>query len=268
MPIFAPFSYLKSQRIPPVPLDADAAAFLTAAGITDPTIESAINNLVIDLKAQSLWTKMIAIYPFVGGTSTTHKYNLINPADTDAAFRLTFSGTPTHNSNGITGNATNAYYNTYINAQSDLSQNDVSGFVYARTNTTNVDFGAFSVDNGFQSSGRNPSNQFTTRCMSTNAGISTTPTSSDSIGFWTISRTSSVNYVKSKNKTHTTITNTSVTGPNIAIFGLCFNVSGTATALTSRNQALVGFGEGLTTGEIDNLVDINETFQTTLGRFV
>jgi hypothetical protein len=76
-----------------VDIDPDAQAFLTATGITDPTITSAIDTLVLDLKAASLWTKMKALYPFVGGTSTTHKYNLVDPADTDAAFRLTFNGT-------------------------------------------------------------------------------------------------------------------------------------------------------------------------------
>ena len=31
---------------------------------------------------------MKAIYPFVGGTATTHKFNLKDPADINAAFRL------------------------------------------------------------------------------------------------------------------------------------------------------------------------------------
>ena len=48
--------------------DADADAFIAAAGITDATQKSAINTLVVGLKADSLWTKMKAIYPFVGGT--------------------------------------------------------------------------------------------------------------------------------------------------------------------------------------------------------
>jgi hypothetical protein len=104
--------------------------------------------------------------------------------------------------------------------------------------------------------------------MSNNPGVSTTPTSTDSRGFWTISRISSTQYVKSKNKTHTTIVNTSVAPPNLNMFGLCFNVDGTASAFTTRNQALVGFASGLTTAEIDTLVDINQTYQTTLNRFV
>ena len=60
-------------------IDPDAQAFLTAAGITDATITSAINTLVVDLKGYNIWTKMKAVYPFVGGTAAAHKFNLKNP---------------------------------------------------------------------------------------------------------------------------------------------------------------------------------------------
>ena len=105
------------------PLDPDAVAFLTAAGITDPTIESAINTLVVDMKAASIWTKMKAVYPFVGGTASTHKWNLKNPIDADAAFRLTFSGGWTHSSAGILTNGTNSYADTYLTRAAFTSGN-------------------------------------------------------------------------------------------------------------------------------------------------
>ena len=92
---------------------ADAQAFITAAGITDPTQQSAIITLVTDLKGYGLWTKMKAIYPFVGGTATTHKFNLKNPLDTDGAFRLSFSGGWTHSANGALPNGTNAFANAF-----------------------------------------------------------------------------------------------------------------------------------------------------------
>ena len=71
-------------------VDPDAQAFITAASITDPTQQSAINQLVVDLKGYSIWTKMSAIYPMVGGTASSHKFNLKDPRDLDAAFRLVF----------------------------------------------------------------------------------------------------------------------------------------------------------------------------------
>jgi hypothetical protein len=101
-------------------LDPDAAAFIAAAGITNATEQQAINTLVIDLKGYSLWTKMKAIYPFVGGTSTTCKYNLKDPRDLDAAFRLVFNGGWTFASTGATPNGVNGYADTKFNPSSQI----------------------------------------------------------------------------------------------------------------------------------------------------
>ena len=108
--------------------DADVQAFMAATGITDPTIDMAICNLVAQLKADNLWNKLDAIYPMVGGSATTHKFNLKNPSDTNAAFRLLFSGGWTHDANGATPNGVNAWANTFWKP-------------YQRTNTLNISFG-------------------------------------------------------------------------------------------------------------------------------
>jgi hypothetical protein len=92
--------------------DPDATAFLTAAGITDPTISNAIDYLVQQLKIINIWSKIYVLYPFVGGTATTHKFNLKDPRDLDIAFRAVFNGGVTHNSAGVTGNAINGWYDT------------------------------------------------------------------------------------------------------------------------------------------------------------
>lgn len=78
--------------------DADALAFITAANITDTTQKSAVTQLVTDLKSANIWTKMKAIYPFVGGTASSHRFNLKDPRDLDVAFRLVFNGGWTHSS--------------------------------------------------------------------------------------------------------------------------------------------------------------------------
>ena len=92
--------------------DPDAQAFITAAAITDSTQQNAINTLVIALKGYSIWTKMKAIYPIVGGVASSHKYNLKDPRDLDAAFRLTFTVGWTHSANGMTPSV--AYANTFL----------------------------------------------------------------------------------------------------------------------------------------------------------
>lgn len=111
--------------------DSDAQTFLTTAGITDQTISYAINSLVVDLKNFGIWAKCTAIYPMVGGTSTTHSYNLKNTAQ----YQLTFTGGWTHASTGALPNGTNAYANTGINASTVLTQSNNHLSFYSRTNT-------------------------------------------------------------------------------------------------------------------------------------
>jgi hypothetical protein len=120
--------------------DPDAVAFLSAAGITDPTISTAICNLVIGLKADGLWTNMQALYPFVGGTATQHKYNLKDPRDLNAAYRLTFLGGVTHNSNGAIFNGSNGLADTnYVGFQTgELGAYNRGGNLYLGGSYTTV----------------------------------------------------------------------------------------------------------------------------------
>lgn len=115
-------------------IDPDAAAFLLATGITDPTISAAINTLVVSAKANNWWTRCSAIYPYVGGTGTTCKYNLKDPRDLDAAFRITFGGGETFAANGWTGNGSTAYGETHLDA-STLTLNDTHISVWSGTNS-------------------------------------------------------------------------------------------------------------------------------------
>ena len=117
-------------------VDPDAQAFITAASITDPTQQSAINQLVVDLKGYNIWTKMKALYPFVGGTAAQHKWNLKDPRDLDAAFRLVFNGGWTHSSTGATPNGTNAYADTKYATVTNLNVSSHAFGIYSRTNDT------------------------------------------------------------------------------------------------------------------------------------
>ena len=117
-----------------VSYDADAQAFFTATGITDTTQKSAVNQLVLDLKSYNIWTKMKAIYPMVGGTSTTHKYNLVNPVDSNAAYRLSFSTGWTHSSTGALPNGS-AYANPFLTPSAVLTANNTHLSVYIGTDT-------------------------------------------------------------------------------------------------------------------------------------
>lgn len=112
--------------------DTNVTQFIVATGITDDSIHVALDTFVRYIKSKGIWSKCRVIYPFVGGTAATHKYNLVDSQDTDGAYRITMNGGLTHNSNGVTGNGTNGYMDTHFDA-SVLSQNSQGMTIYART---------------------------------------------------------------------------------------------------------------------------------------
>ena len=106
--------------------------------ISDSTIETALCNLVEGMKSDGIWTKMKAIYPFVGGTADTHKYNLKDPRDLDAAFRITWAGGVTHASTGVKGNGTSGYGDTKWAASVHLGNGTGVSFGYYSRNVQTV----------------------------------------------------------------------------------------------------------------------------------
>ena len=112
------------------PFDPASDAFFSATGITDPTIQEAVNDLVLSMKSDGVWDECDAIYPFVGGDATAHSYNL---KDT-STYQITWSGTVTHNSNGIAGNGSNGYGNTGWNQTTAGRNTDGHISIYSRTN--------------------------------------------------------------------------------------------------------------------------------------
>jgi hypothetical protein len=245
--------------------DPDAQAFITAASITNPTQQSAINQLVVDLKGYSIWTKMKALYPFVGGTASTHKFNLKNPLDTDAAFRLVFSGGWTHSSTGATPNGTNGYADTKLVAQGILGLNSTSFGVYSRTN---VDIIAPSIGNVTGGLGSECSlwlrigNNTVARVNSPNyPSISNL----DSKGFFIANRIiSSEIKVQIRNVQYTGTFNTSN-----SLSTNTFKIGGVSPGYFDTKELAFSFiGDGLTDTEAANLYTAVQAFQTTLGRSI
>ena len=123
--------------------DPDAQAFITAAGITNPTQQGAINTLVVDLKGYSIWTKFKAIYPIVGGIASSHAVNLKTPG----TYNLTFGTGWTHNANGMTSLMT--FAQTGIQPSTVLTLNDahLSYFISGVEATQACMIGAYNAPN-------------------------------------------------------------------------------------------------------------------------
>lgn len=88
------------------PYDAAARSFFTRAGITNGTQINAVNQLVLDLKYYGIWSKINALYPLVGGTAASHAENLVS-----SSYQITWNGSVTHNSAGITSDGSTGYGN-------------------------------------------------------------------------------------------------------------------------------------------------------------
>lgn len=249
--------------------DADAVAFLAAAGITDPTITSAICTLVTTMKADGTWAKMNAIYPFVGGTATTHKFNLKNPLDTNAAFRLTFSGGWVHSSLGALPNGSNSFANTFFNPSLNGTQNSHHLSYYSRTNSnlTEVEVGSFLSNNGSLIEIRTANISY----FRINNGTGTiTFADTDSRAFYIANRTASnlINAWRNSTKSVQSTTLLSTALINLNHYIGAFNNSGTATFFSRKQCAFASIGSGLTDGEAVALYNSVQAFNTTLSRQV
>lgn len=253
--------------------DADAQAFITAAGITDATQQTAINTLVTDLKGYDIWTKMKAIYPFVGGTSSAHKWNLKDPRDLDAAFRLVFSGGWTHSSTGALPNGTNGFADTKLNLLTNYgtSYNNHAS-VYYRTNNVNnekigANTGTFNQGINFivNRSDGNTYNDNMGRNIDTNSNYG------NSAAFHISSLLSTTSQKMYRNGV-LKISGNATAGlpyPNINFYYAALNNQVFGTQFYSDRQIAFGtIGDGLTDTEAANLYTAVQAYQTSLSRNV
>jgi hypothetical protein len=253
--------------------DVDAGNFIDATAIVDETIRSAINTLVLDLKGASLWTKMKALYPFVGGSATSHKYNLKNPLDTDAAYRLVFYGGWTHSSTGALPNGTNAYADTRLVPKDAFSDFNIALGVYSRTeaNTYYNEMGVRPPTGASDQivmlprhSGNFYGDLTFSRRVSTANG--------SSLGLLSLSRISSTDVRTYRNATQLGINTGSHTRPilnqTIPLWLSALNLNGSMNGPSPREKALAYISVGLTSAEISSLTTIITTYQTSLSRNV
>ena len=248
------------------PVDADAQAFLTAAAITDPTISGAINTLVVQMKADNIWSKMKAIYPMVGGSASAHKFNLKDPRDLDAAFRLQFFGGFTHSSNGATPNGTNGYADTKLIPSINLSINSAHFSKYNRNN----DLVGNKIDGAITGSVFLQQNYSAGNAIIGEVAAINSYTQTDTRGLFTATRTASNSSKVFKNSNQQGTTNTS-TILSIPIFSVHLgrrNDGGSGLFFNSYECACASIGDGLTDTDATNLYTRVQAFNTALSRQV
>ena len=251
--------------------DPDAAAFISAVSITNPTQISAIDQLVIGLKNANLWTKFKAIYPFVGGNASAHKFNLKDPRDLDVAYRLVFNGGWTHSATGALPNGTTAYADTKLNQNTSMVLGNEHISFYSRTNTVGLyaDMGVWdSVTGGSQILSRvvySASDSFLGYVTDANTSYIL---NNDSRGFFMANRPSTTQLKLHKNSSINTFANNVSSKVNGNFWIGARSINTPAYLFTTRECAFASIGDGLSDAEATAFYNAVQTYQTTLSRNV
>ena len=258
--------------------DADALAYFTAnTAITSAADKNAINTFYLGLKTDGIYTKIKAMYLPIWGSAASSKWNLVNPLDTNAAFRLTFSTGWTYSSSGITPNGTSAYAETYFNPSVTLTTMSQHISYYSRTNnTTSAIFDNGCQDDISPSIGRNifacyynTSTLSRIQIQSLDANA-VTFSETNSLGFILGSRTSSTSLKAYRNNTlkgtNTTNSTSGLCGNSVFLGGFNYrNNLGTTIYYGIRQCSFASIGNGLTDSEASNFYTRVNTLMTYFG---
>jgi len=135
-----------------------AGSFMAAAGlssddtvyfpgtdyeITGYNVAVALGKFIAGVKADGVWTKLTAFYPLLGVNYTSAKFNIINPLDTDAAYRLEEGVACTYSGLGVTFNGTTNYLKTKIIPSVVATNKNFAGGAYVMTTPETGNKGLF-----------------------------------------------------------------------------------------------------------------------------
>ena len=244
--------------------DPDAQAFfdrVTAAeGSLSATEQDAVNTLVVQMKADGIWTKMKAIYPMVGASAAACAQNLKS-----SSFTGSFSSGGTFTSNGYTTNNV-SYMDTNLLPSTALTLNSSHLSFYSRTlsNGTEVEIGNDSAAGGslieIRTSG-------TTYYRINSGGTYISSIDSDSRAFYIANRTASNVINGWRNSTKVATGTVSSSGlPTNNIFLGAWNDNNIPKYYTTKECAFASIGDGLTDDEAGYLYNAVQAFNTTLSR--
>ena len=120
--------------------DPDAQAFFdrvtTAGGTLSDTEKLAVNTLVLQMKADGIWTKMKAIYPMVGASATACKQNLKS-----SSFTGSFSSGWSFSRAGATGKGTSTSMSTSFIPNNEFLTVEISLSTYLANNSSGITIG-------------------------------------------------------------------------------------------------------------------------------
>jgi len=272
-PTVTPTSTLTPTPTPSAPaFDADAAAYLaeviSAGGSVDATMSAATDTLFTDLKSNGIYSKLTAMYPFLGGTQNAHAVEAISPG---GSYTLGFNGTWTHTSSGADPQSNTSYATTNLIPSSTYSGDAMSFGVYTTESNIIADKYHLGANNG---------NPYFTALAGWNGSLIHY---NDNTGTFNISDATSEGFLTSSSDGVNVYGKLfrsgsllgSVSGAtrgnglsSVEFYVGALNLNGSPYSSTQVNTNFVFFGEYLTSTEILNFGTIVQTFNTSLSRQV
>ena len=249
-----------------VAYDTDAQAYFTAnTTITSDADKNAINTFYLGLKSDGIYTKMKAMYLPLWSSATANKWNLKNPLNTDAAYRLSFATGWTHSSTGITPNGTTAYADTYLTPSTALTLNSTHLSYYSRTNiTTDVyTIGAFDNTNSLSMYANYAGNNYSNQYNGANGRLLVATARGD--GFFLSNRTASNIHNSWRNSTKLGTSTVSTSLGSLPTFKILLAAIQSTFVDGLKQCSFASIGDGLTDTEATNLSSRVNTLMTYFG---
>lgn len=248
--------------------DTDALAYVVASGNT--TYQYAINDAFKMFKDNSLYAKIQAFYPFLGTTAAQHKWNAKNPLDTNAAFRLTFTGAATFSNNGYQLNGS-SYANTNLVPSAVQNVNSNGLTLVCGTNNDaqsgdTIEMGSFNSVTQANLIGIKNNNSTFNKVSRVNGNQVNISGANESRGILTAVKQSATVTDLFYNNTQIATGNSGGTLPNIAIWIGALNLNNTQYGNTNQRIQTVMIHEGLSDAEVATLHTIIDAFETAIGR--
>jgi hypothetical protein len=253
--------------------DGDANSFFqrvtSAGGTLSNTEKIAVNQLVLQMKADGTWTPMKAIYPMVGASAAACAQNLKS-----SSFTGTFSSGWTFSSTGITPNGTNAYMSTNIIPSTNLKQDSVhvSNYLPNFITETNAQIGSSNAsppNKALYMFYRYDASLGSILCVNSSINTFVSIDQTTNSGMRIVTRTSSTitkSYVNNTNNYTSNLLSSGLSDFEIVLAAR--NVAGNKINYSANKQSFASIGDGLTDTQVSNFYTAVQAFQTTLGRQV
>jgi hypothetical protein len=191
------------------------------------------------------------------------KFNLKNPSDTNAAFRLTYSGSwnPGYSGNKPNG-ATGTYADTYLNPASTLNTASAHFYLTLRTSIIENSTEIGNNDSAFIVGGFSTQGLLDMPTTTDRISLSITPTSNNKGNYLVMLNLNDRKVLRNQ-------VNEGQAGPATTNFdSSTIKIATGKYANSSKENAITTIGDGLTDYESKALYWIVQKYQTTLGRQV